>query len=378
MKSRQLFFCVLFIMGMIGLGCGSFSQQAANLTAPARTATTLPSDTSIPTVTPIPTATDTPLPTIPPHLSLGAGTNLAGADFGDSVLPGTFGRDYTYPDAGEVDTFMAKGMRVFRLPFRWERLQQAQLAEFDADEQARMDTVVNYATGKGAYVLLDPHNFARYFGNIIGQSVVPVTAFTDFWSRLAAHYRNNDRVIFGLMNEPNTMSSELWVSDANAAITAIRASGATNLILVPGNAWTGAASWGENWYGTPNAIAMLSIKDSGNNYAYEVHQYLDSDGSGTQDACVSATIGSQRMAFLTNWLRNYHKHAFLGEFGASSNATCLAALDDLLTYLDKNSDVFLGWTYWAAGPWWGDYFMSIEPNNGADRPQMTVLSRHLP
>ena len=370
MNQKHLFFTFLLIVSIIVSGCGPSAEQAATMTVAGWTAIPLP------TTTPLSTAT--PLPTIPSHLFLGAGTNLAGADFGDSVLPGTFGSDYTYPDAGEVDTFTAKGMRVFRLPFRWERLQQAQLAEFDVAEQMRMDTVVNYATGKGAYVLLDPHNFARYYGNIIGQSVVPVTAFTDFWSRLAAHYRNNDRVIFGLMNEPNTMSTELWISDANAAITAIRATGATNLILVPGNDWSGAADWGKNWYGTPNAIAMLSIKDSGNNYAYEVHQYLDSDGSGTHDACVSATIGSQRLAFLTSWLRNHHKRAFLGEFGASTNATCLAALDDLLTHLDKNSDVFLGWTYWAAGPWWGDYFLSIEPVNGVDRPQMTVLSRHLP
>ena len=40
-----------------------------------------------------------------------------------------------------------------------------------------------------------------------------------------------------------------------------------------------------------------------------------------------------------------------------------------------NSDVWLGWTYWAAGAWWGDYPMSVEPKNGADRGQMIVLKR---
>ena len=194
------------------------------------------------------------------------GVNLAGADFGDNVLPGTYGYDYIYPNAEEVDYFTGKGMTIFRLPFRWERLQQAQFAGFDAAELARMDTFVNYATGQGDYVLLDPHNYARYYGDIIGEAAVPVSAFTDFWSRLADHYRSNSRVIFGLMNEPNNMSTELWVSDANAAIQAIRLTGATNLILVPGNAWSGASSWGDNWYGTPNAVAMLNITDSGNNY----------------------------------------------------------------------------------------------------------------
>ncbi len=312
-----------------------------------------------------------------PHLPY-AGVNLAGADFGEDVLPGTYGFNYIYPNAGEVDYFTRKGMAIFRLPVRWERLQHTQLAGFDADEQARMDTFVNYATGKGAYVLLDPHNYARYYGNIIGESAVPVAAYTDFWSRLANHYRSNGRVIFGLMNEPNTMSTELWVSDANAAIQAIRLTGATNLILVPGNAWSGASSWGENWYGTPNAVAMLGITDSANNYAFEVHQYLDSDGSGTSETCVSSTIGSERMAYFTSWLRQNSKRGFLGEFGGSTNGSCLAAIDDILTHLDQNSDIYLGWTYWAAGPWWGDYPMGIEPIGGVDRPQMTPLSHHLP
>ena len=52
------------------------------------------------------------------------GVNLAGADFGEGQLPGTFGKHYTYPTAEEVDYFTAKGMNVFRLPFRWERLQR--------------------------------------------------------------------------------------------------------------------------------------------------------------------------------------------------------------------------------------------------------------
>jgi hypothetical protein len=51
---------------------------------------------------------------------------------------------------------MAKGMGTFRLPFRWERLQTKQFAAFDPAEQARMDEVATYATGKGAYVIVDP------------------------------------------------------------------------------------------------------------------------------------------------------------------------------------------------------------------------------
>ncbi|MEP7359232.1 MAG: glycoside hydrolase family 5 protein, partial [Anaerolineales bacterium] len=326
-----------------------------------------------PAPTPAPTATA--LPSNP--AGLWAGVNLAGADFTPlDKLPGVYGQTYFYPTHAEVDYFTAQGMSIFRLPFAWENLQPAQLAELDPAELARLDDIVGYATGRGAQVILDPHNYARYFGKIVG-SDVPTAAFADFWGRLAAHYAANPRVIFGLVNEPNTMPTEQWLAVANAAIAAIRAAQAPNLVLVPGNAWTGAHSWEQNWYGTPNAQAMLDVQDPGHHFAFEVHQYLDTDSSGQSDTCVSQTIGSQRLQAFTAWLREYGYTGFLGEFGVGRNADCYAALDDMLGYLDQNADVWLGWTYWAAGPRWGEYIFTVEPLNGTDRPQMAVLRRYL-
>jgi endoglucanase len=70
--------------------------------------------------------------------------------------------------------------------------------------------------------------------------------------------------------------------------------------------------------------------------------------------------------------------AFIGEFGAPSSDMCLNAVNNMLSFVGENTDVFIGWAWWSAGPWWGDYFMSIEPDEaGDDKPQLTVLSRHL-
>ena len=306
------------------------------------------------------------------------GVNLAGADFGEDALPGEFGVDYTYPTAAEVDFFLASGMNLFRLPFRWERLQPVAQGGFDADEAARLDQFVSYATDAGATVLLDPHNSARYYGAIVGSAELDVSAFTDLWTRLAQRYGNNDRVVFGLVNEPHDMTTEGWLQDANAAISAIRAAGAPNLILVPGNDYTGAHNWYEDWYGTPNAEVMLGVVDPGDNYAFEVHQYLDDDNSGTSPQCVSPTIGSERVAAFTGWLHENDLRGFLGEFAGADNRQCLRALDDLLGYLDLNDDVWLGWAYWAAGPWWGDDIYEVEPGpDGPNDPQFDVLLAHL-
>jgi endoglucanase len=310
------------------------------------------------------------------------GTNLAGADFGEGNLPGTYNTHYTYPTQQEVDYYVEKGMNTFRIPFRWERLQQSQSASLNAAELGRLESIVDYATSQGAHVVLDPHNYARYFGNVIGSGSLPYASFNDFWTRLANEFKDNDKVIFGLMNEPNTMPTEQWGTAAQGAIDAIRATGADNLILVPGNGWTGAHSWLQNWYGTSNANVMGGITDPSNNFAFDVHQYLDNDSSGTSSTVVSATIGQERLVSITNWLRDNNKKAFLGEF-AVANSTIGAGVGDeaitnMLNYIDNNDDVWLGWTWWAGGPWWGNYRFSIEPTNlnqpnEADRPVLGVI-----
>ncbi|KFB70065.1 glycoside hydrolase family 5 protein [Candidatus Accumulibacter vicinus] len=303
------------------------------------------------------------------------GVNLSGAEFGEKHLPGTYGRDYIYPSVSSVDYFKAKGMNLVRLPFRWERLQPSLNQPFDIAELARLQSFVSGVTAKGVAVLLDPHNFARYQGQILGSSGLSYAAYADFWSRLSALFKDNPRVLFGLMNEPHDMPTETWVNAANAAIQGIRATGATNTIMIPGNAWTGAWSWTQNWYGTPNAEAMKKIVDSGNNIVFEVHQYLDSDSSGTSATCVSTEIGVERLKNFTEWLRINRKRGFLGEFAGANNETCKQAVSNMLTNVEANADVWLGWAWWSAGPWWGDYMFSIEPgSDGIDKPQMSVLT----
>jgi endoglucanase len=99
------------------------------------------------------------------------------------------------------------------------------------------------------------------------------------------------------------------------------------------------------------------------------------------------------LASFTAWLKANGRRGLLGEIGADSNAVCSQAVADALNHLKANADVWAGWVWWAAGPWWYnpgtgmDSFMSIEPSwqsnnwvSGAavtDKPQMKVLAPYL-
>jgi endoglucanase len=305
------------------------------------------------------------------------GVNIAGAEFGHDKIPGRPGTDYFFPSAATVNYFSAKGMNTIRVPVRWERLQHALQADLDPGEVQRLDAVVRHAKSRRLYTIIDVHNYAAYRRKPIGTPSVPIDALADLWRRLAERYKADSQVIFGLMNEPKGLPTETWLSAANAAIASIRDTGARNLILVPGNGWSGAHSWLSSSYGSPNGEIMLGVVDQTDNFAYEVHQYLDRDFSGTTPQCRSEQIGAAALEGITRWLQKHRRRGFLGEFGGGSDPTCLAALDGMLRLMATHHDVWLGWTYWAAGPWPKSYFTSVQPVDGADRPQMAVLLKYL-
>jgi endoglucanase len=123
---------------------------------------------------------------------------------------------------------------------------------------------------------------------------------------------------------------------------------------------------------------MLNVVDPSENFAFDVHQYFDRGFTGTHADCQSVEIGVKSLTPFTEWAREHRKRGFLGEFGAGANPICLNALDRVLKFMAANNDVWLGWTYWAAGSMWPkDYYTNVEPLEGKDRPQMSILERYI-
>jgi len=308
------------------------------------------------------------------------GVNESGGEFGEGSLPGIYNKHYIYPNIKSIEASIEQGMNVFRMGFRWERFQNelyGELSEFDVTEYKK---IVDAATELGATIIIDPHNYARFKDNLIGSEEVPIDAFTDFWTKVAEIFKDNEKVWFGLVNEPHDMETDDWFKAARAAVDAIRSTGAKNNILIPGNGWDGAWSWGkEAWYGESNAeVALKYFSSEDENIAFEVHQYFDSDKSGTHDTCVQRPCQNLLKEFV-EWLKTNNLKGWLGEIGSTVNDECKACVEELLNYLQENNEYVLGVTWWAAGPWWGDNSYSIEPNADKAFPeQMAWLKPYLP
>ncbi|PPR05071.1 hypothetical protein CVT24_010258 [Panaeolus cyanescens] len=321
-----------------------------------------------------------------------AGINESGGEFGVFApgqvgfgLPGRFGVDYAFINKTTVDIFVdQEKINFFRVTFLMERMCPLSFglgARFNETYFSEFQDAVNHITiTKGAYALLDPHNYMRYndpsqqpfTGSVIGDTTDPTAAttqqFQDFWHEIARRFVNNPKVVFGINNEPHDMPTDLVLKNNQAAINGIRAAGARQLILAPGNGFTGGHSWtqttgaGNN---APSSDFLNKMVDPAHNLAIDVHEYLDEDFSGQHDECTQPAPAN--LAALTTWLQQNKLKAVISEFGGGNNANCFQFIDDLLTYLEAN-DVYIGWAIWAAGPLWGTSSPCCGPDTGSLEP----------
>lgn len=113
---------------------------------------------------------------------------------------------------------------------------------------------------------------------VIGNSSDPTAAttaqFEEFWHEIAHRFVTNPKVVFGINNEPHDMPTQLILQNNQAAINGIRRAGAPQLILAPGNGFTGGHSWTQETGAgdAPSSEFMNMLKDPLNNTAIDIHE----------------------------------------------------------------------------------------------------------
>jgi len=308
------------------------------------------------------------------------GVNLASAEFGEGNMPGEYGKHYTYPTVEELDYFKGKGLMLVRLPLKWERMQPELGGDLNREELERLKEFVGEAEKREIAVILDLHNYGRRFVNgekyIIGTGELTVGYFASFWKKLADEMKSFTNIYgHGLMNEPYDLdASTPWFQMAQAAIDSIREVDTDRTIIIGGDDWSSAERW------LQKSDTLKHLNDPSGNLMFEAHLYFDKDASGSykksydEEEC-TPTKGIERVTPFVNWLKENGFRGMIGEYGVpDDDERWLETTDIFLSFLQQNG---VNATYWAAGPWWGKYKLSIEPKDGKDRPQMKIVEKYL-
>jgi len=302
-----------------------------------------------------------------------AGVNIAGFDFGcstdgscntASALPPLGGNA---PDGiGQMKHFVQdRGLNIFRLPVGWQYItnNNGDYSTLDGNNAGKYDQLVQGCLQTGAKCIIDIHNYARYNGKIIDQTSGAPTAaqFAKLWTNIATKYRGNSNVIFGVMNEPHDLDINHWGQTVQTVVTAIRkATGNNNnLILLPGTAYTAGTQYIND--GSFDALSKVTNADgSKTNLIFDIHNYLDSDNSGTHTNCVTNNV--QGLTPLQQRLASTGRQAILSETGGGPNdSSCFTNVCAELNFLNQNSGQFIGYTGWSAGSFDSTYELTLTP-----------------
>lgn len=307
----------------------------------------------------------------PPSL---VGLNVAGPAFAPNELPGKHGTNYFFPPPDYFAKWQARGISWVRFSIQWERLQPEAFGELDEDYAQRIGQTFDEADHYGIQVMLDVHNYGRYYRQLVGKEV-PIAAYADLMERIAKRWGEHPALYaYDLMNEPYGEAGDYWLESAQAGIDAVRLHDRENTIYVEGRSWSSSERWPK--YNDD----LATLRDPADNLVFSAHLYADKDSSGRykerSPEQIDPMLGVKRVKPFVEWLARHGLRGHIGEFGIpAEDPRWLEVMDNMLAYLREQC---IPVAYWAAGSHWGrNYFMSVEPVDGVDRPQWSVLQKYL-
>jgi Cellulase (glycosyl hydrolase family 5) len=320
--------------------------------------------------------------------SLNTGTNLNGMESAtynhyDPASGPIQDTDYPVFTNTLLNYLHSQGVRHIRFVFAWEAMQSSLGGSIPnnstSNYSAYWNNYINAVKRLLALGISVNCGMWQYSADTGGTDIAyqggtfQPSDFGNFWGPFAAAVNsatgNDQRVSFDLINEPHQGAIvagdqiSTWTPYAQAAITAIRNTGATNLILYSGYNYADCASFTSD--GSSNEF--LSLTDPGNNLGVTAHNYDGqlsdniSDGGSTDPNALNNACSA-----LISWAQTHNVLVDIGEIaidnGNPNGSLSLAQTQwtNWQAFCVANKANLISWNWWgcsesqAGYDWWSN------------------------
>lgn len=286
------------------------------------------------------------------------GVNLSGCEF---MYNGAL-----CPSPAIVRTYLAKGFKAFRLPFRG-------VQAGDPAVIAKMKAAADAAAAGGAYIILDRHDFGTTFD----------PAMAAWWGSLIKNFPDSDHVMIDTMNEPKKgapyqrdASGNSYGSQVNAGIAAFRRLGFKHRLLIEWRGWSNMGGFDSHEAASASCRSAAcsldrvgGLKDPIGRTMLSGHRYPDQWSSGTDAACVTDKTGARLLANAEAGASQRDLKIWIGEFAFGNargvSTACRMIGKGVIQQIRARPDVYAGISWWGGGPAWKEsYIYKIEPKKG--------------
>jgi hypothetical protein len=237
-------------------------------------------------------------------------------------------------DATSVAAMAAWRINAVRIPMNedcWLNINGVNASYGGAPYQSAIKSYVNLLHQYGLYAILDLHWNAPGTTQATGQQVMPDADHAPaFWASVASFFKSDPAVLFDLYNEPHDVTWPCWLNGCTSPgwqtagmqslVNAVRATGATQPIMVGGLAWSNDLSgWSANKPTDPANALVASF----HNYNFNL----------CDPTCWTSTVAplAAQVPVVT------------GELGEND---CLHGyIDQYMSWADAHGISYLGWTW---------------------------------
>jgi hypothetical protein len=242
-------------------------------------------------------------------------------------------------DQASVAAMAGWHINAVRVPLNedcWLGINGAPVAYSGAAYQNAIVAYVNLLRRNGLIAILDLHEIAPGTRQATQQEAMPDADHAPaFWRSVAVTFKDDTYVLFDLFNEPHDVSWSCWlnggsasvcgtgyaVAGMNALISAVRGTGATNVVLAGGLAYANDLS---QW------LANRPTDPAGNLAAnWHVYNFNACNAAGCYDA--TAAPVAARVPLVAD------------EIGETDCAH--GFIDTLMAWLDAHDSGYLGWAW---------------------------------
>lgn len=270
------------------------------------------------------------------------GVNRSGTEF-SCVAGGGFGIFDGPHDAAAVDIMASWHMNAVRVSLNedcWLGLNGVKPQFAGANYQQEIINYVHLLNSRNIMAVLDLHWNAPGTTLATGQQIMPdLDNAPTFWTSVANTFKSNSSVLFDLYNEPHPQSWDCWLNGSTGAniapcqdvnfavagmqtlVNTVRATGATNILMLGGLAWANDLS---QW---------LPYKplDPLNNLAASFHLY-------NFNACSNQSCWNNQIAPVAAQVP-----VVTGEMGENDCQQGFA--DDAMNWFDQHGISYMAWAW---------------------------------
>ncbi len=240
-------------------------------------------------------------------------------------------------DAASVQAIAAWHTTAVRVPLNedcWLGINGAPTSYSGATYQQAIVAYVNLLNTNGLIAIVDLHWNAPGAGQATGQlQMADADHAPAFWTSVANTFKGNSSVVFDLYNEPHDVSWPCWrdggtcsgvgytVAGMQSLVTAVRNTGATNVLMLGGLAYANDIS---QWltYKPSDPLGNLAA-------SWHVYNFNACNNTGCYDSQVAPVAGQVPLV--------------AGETG--ENDCAHGFVDTLMAWLDAHGGSYLGWAW---------------------------------